>query len=105
MSQKAGIDKLVSELNEKHGEGSAIGVVADVTSSSEVASMVEETVSKLGPLRIMVANAGIAQVQAALDISDEDVQKMFQVNFFGVWNCYTAAARQMIKQGPVSCSP
>ena len=63
--------------------------------------MIQETVDKLGPLHVMVANAGIAQVQACLDISDEDVVKMFNVNFIGVWNCYTHAARQMIKQGPV----
>ncbi|KAK5281119.1 hypothetical protein LTR40_005353, partial [Exophiala xenobiotica] len=42
-ANKAGIDKLVSELNEKHGSGSAIGVVADVTSSSEVQSMIKES--------------------------------------------------------------
>jgi len=100
-ANKAGIDKLVAELNEKHGDKSAIGIVADVTSSSEVKSMVQETVEKLGPLTVMVANAGIAQVAAALEISDDDVLKMFNVNFIGVWNCYTHAARQMIAQGPV----
>ena len=91
----------MSELNSKHGDKSAIGVVADVTSSAEVKSMIEKSAKELGPLTTMVANAGIAQVAPALEISDEDVQKMFNVNFMGVWNCYTAAARQMISQGPV----
>ncbi|KIW15972.1 hypothetical protein PV08_06022 [Exophiala spinifera] len=100
-ANKAGIDKLVSELNQAHGSGSAIGVVADVTSSSEVQALIKESVDKLGPLTVMVANAGIAQVAPALDISDEDVQRMFNVNFMGVWLCYTHAARQMIAQGPV----
>ncbi|KIW73463.1 hypothetical protein PV04_01579 [Phialophora macrospora] len=100
-ANKSGIDKLVSELNSTHGQGTAIGVVADVTSSSEVQNLIKESVEKLGPLTVMVANAGIAQVAPALDISDEDVHKMFEVNFFGVWLCYTHAAKQMIKQGPV----
>jgi NAD(P)-dependent dehydrogenase (short-subunit alcohol dehydrogenase family) len=100
-ANQAGIDKLVGELNEKHGSGTAIGVAADVTSSTEVQSMIKESVDKLGPLTVMVANAGIAQVAPALDISDEDVQRMFNVNFMGVWLCYTHAARQMIAQGPV----
>ena len=100
-ANKAGIDKLVDELNKAHGSGSAIGVVADVTSSSDVQSMIKESVDKLGPLNVMVANAGIAQVAPALDISDADVQHMFNVNFMGVWLCYTHAARQMIAQGPV----
>ncbi|EXJ72553.1 uncharacterized protein A1O5_03699 [Cladophialophora psammophila CBS 110553] len=100
-ANKPGIDKLVSELNSKHGSGAAIGVVADVTSSEEVQSMIKESVEKLGPLTVMVANAGIAQVAPALDISDADVRRMFDVNFMGVWLCYTHAARQMISQGPV----
>jgi NAD(P)-dependent dehydrogenase (short-subunit alcohol dehydrogenase family) len=100
-ANKAGIDKLVSELNSTHGDGSAIGVVADVTKSSEVQAMIQESVDKLGPLTVMCANAGIAQVAPMLEISDDDFTRMFDVNVRGVWNCYTHAARQMIKQGPV----
>jgi meso-butanediol dehydrogenase / (S,S)-butanediol dehydrogenase / diacetyl reductase len=79
-ANKAGIDKLVAELNDKHGNGSAHGIVADVTNSSEVQTMIKESVEKLGPLHVMVANAGIAQVTPCLDISDEDVKKMFDVS-------------------------
>jgi len=101
-ANKEGVDKLAAELNKEHGDGKAIGVVADVTKSAEVEALIKESVEKLGPLTVMVANAGIAQVQAALEISDEDVQKMFNVNIVGVWNCYTRAAKQMIAQGPVA---
>lgn len=100
-ANKEGIDKLVGELNSKHGSGTAIGIVADVTSSDDVKNMIKETVDKLGPLTVMVANAGIAQVAPVLDISDADVMRMMNVNFMGVWLCYTHAARQMIAQGPV----
>ena len=51
------------------------------------------------PLNVMIANAGIAQVKALLDLSEDDVRRMFEVNVFGVFNCYSAAAKQMIKQG------
>lgn len=47
----------------------------------------------------MVANAGIAQVKPVLDLTEEDVKRMFEVNVFGVFHCYSIAARQMIKQG------
>ena len=46
-----------------------------------------------------VANAGIAQVKSLLDLTEEDFSRMFAVNVTGVHNCYSAAARQMIKQG------
>jgi len=95
------VDKLVAELNETHGHGTSAGIIADVTSPSEVKSMVEDSVKQLGPLTVMIANAGIAGIGAALDLSDEDVAQTISVNFTGVWNCYTHAARQMIAQGPV----
>ena len=75
--------------------------MADVTKSAEVEDMIKETVDKLGHLSVMVANAGIAQVKPVLEVTDEEVLNMFNVNFIGVWNCYTRAAKQMIAQGPV----
>lgn len=53
----------------------------------------------LGPLNVMIANAGIAQVKGLLDLTEHDIRTMFDVNFFGVYNCYAAAARQFIEQG------
>jgi NAD(P)-dependent dehydrogenase (short-subunit alcohol dehydrogenase family) len=72
-----------------------------VTKSSEVQSMVQESVKALGPLTVMIANAGIAEVAPVLEISDDDVRMMFDVNFMGLWNCYTIAAKQIISQGHV----
>ena len=46
-ANKAGTDALAEELSSKHGDKSAIGIVADVTSSSEVKKMIEEAVEKL----------------------------------------------------------
>lgn len=61
--------------------------------------MVEKSVDALGPLDVMVANAGICKVMSVLDMTEEEVEKLFNVNFFGVFNCYQVAAKQFIKQG------
>ena len=42
--------------------------------------MVKASVQELGPLNTMVANAGIAQVKPLLDLTEEDVRRMFEVN-------------------------
>ncbi|KAI6708809.1 hypothetical protein PZA11_007946 [Diplocarpon coronariae] len=96
-ANKAGIDEAVREI-QSLGRSSH-GHVADVSKLGEVEALIEAAVKNLGPLNVMIANAGIAQVKALLDLSEDDVRRMFEVNVFGVFNCYSAAAKQMIKQG------
>ncbi|KAK5175577.1 uncharacterized protein LTR77_000716 [Saxophila tyrrhenica] len=73
--------------------------LGDVSKISDVQSIVQTSVDKLGPLNTMVANAGIAQVKGMLDLTEDDFSKMMSVNITGVHNCYSTAAKQMIKQG------
>lgn len=93
------ISSVVNEINSSGGTTRAIGVVADVTKASEVEAMIKQTVEQLGPLTLMVANAGIAQIKPLLDVTEADIDQVFDVNFKGVFNCYTLAAKQMIAQG------
>lgn len=97
-ANKANIDAVVREIQAQPGR-QAYGHVADVSKIDEVEKMIEASVEALGPLDTIVANAGIAQVKPALQLSSADLERMFQINVFGVFNCYQAAAKQMIKQG------
>lgn len=82
----------------------SVAVIADVSKRSEVERLVQTSVETLGPLHTMVANAGIAQIKPLLELTEEDMERMFQINVFGLHNCYAVAAKQMIKQGPVKKS-
>ncbi|KAI0146639.1 hypothetical protein BJ166DRAFT_565790 [Pestalotiopsis sp. NC0098] len=93
----AGGEQVVREI-EALGRRACFAV-ADVTRRAEVVDMIQTCVQELGPLHTMIANAGIAQVKALLDLTEEDFQRMFAVNVFGVQNCYAEAAKQMIRQG------
>lgn len=77
----------------------AIAVTGDVTNPDDVKRLVGETADQLGSLDVMVANAGVAQTKALLDVSPEDYDRIHAVNGRGVFLCYTEAARQMITQG------
>ncbi|KIX92082.1 uncharacterized protein Z520_12236 [Fonsecaea multimorphosa CBS 102226] len=72
---------------------------ADVSSRTAVEKVVQESVAALGPLNVFVANAGIGQVKPVLDLTEDDVRRTFEINTFGVFNCYTSAAKQFIAQG------
>jgi meso-butanediol dehydrogenase/(S,S)-butanediol dehydrogenase/diacetyl reductase len=88
----------VAEEIRAEGVGTA-AITADVSDAESVDSMVGKVVSELGELDVMVANAGIAQVEPLLDLKPEDWDRMMSINLRGVFLCYQAAARQMIEQG------
>ncbi|KAF2861607.1 acetoin reductase [Piedraia hortae CBS 480.64] len=77
----------------------SVVAIADVTSLPQVEDMIRTSVRSLGELNTMVANAGIAQVKALLELTPDDTLDMFRVNVLGVQNCFQAAAKQMIAQG------
>ncbi|KAI0200947.1 hypothetical protein F4808DRAFT_146593 [Astrocystis sublimbata] len=77
--------------------------IADVAKREEVRNMVQTSVRELGPLKTMVANAGIVQVADLLDISEESFRRMLDVNVLGVHNCMAEAAKTLISQG--DCRP
>ncbi|EAA32468.1 NAD(P)-binding protein [Neurospora crassa] len=72
---------------------------ADITSPDSVSALISSHVSVHGSLSTMVANAGIVAAQPLLTVTPQDLLRMFTINVIGVFNCYRAAAEQIIKQG------
>jgi NAD(P)-dependent dehydrogenase (short-subunit alcohol dehydrogenase family) len=77
-ANESGAKEVVSEI--KSLGRNAFPFMADVSNLLEVQSLVETSVQELGPLNTMVANAGIAQVKALLDLTEQDLKRMFEVN-------------------------
>jgi len=79
-----------------HGEGHrAWGV--DVSSTAAVADLVGEVQSELGGLDILVNNAGVTRDQLMLRMSEEDFDRVIEVNLKGAWNFMKAATRPLMK--------
>jgi meso-butanediol dehydrogenase/(S,S)-butanediol dehydrogenase/diacetyl reductase len=96
------VDKTTAEAVTAEIEGAgarAVAVPCDVTDRDAVFAMVEQAAAELGSVDVMVANAGIAQVKTLLELTPADLQRMFEVNVFGVVYCIQAAAEAMIRQG------
>jgi len=77
----------------------AIAIQTDVTEPEQVNAMVQKVVDEFGSLDIAVNNAGIANLNAAEDISYEDWLQVLDVNLNGVFLCAQAAGKVMLKQG------
>jgi meso-butanediol dehydrogenase / (S,S)-butanediol dehydrogenase / diacetyl reductase len=79
--------------------GRSVAVPADVTDRDAVFGMVAQAAEALGRLDVMVANAGIAQVKTLLEVTPADLQRIFEVNVFGVVYCMQAATERFLAQG------
>ena len=93
---EAGAESVTEEITGAGGR--AVAVPADVTDRDAVFAMVDRVAAELGSVDVMVANAGIAQVKPLLEVTP-DLERIFQVNVFGVVYCLQAAAEKMIEQG------
>jgi 3-oxoacyl-[acyl-carrier protein] reductase len=73
------------------GGGKAVAVAGDVAEYDQAVSMVEQTVSELGGLQILVNNAGIAKDDLIYNMDPGMWLDVMRVNFGGTFNCTKAA--------------
>lgn len=89
-------DRAGSVVKELEATGRrALAVRADVSHPEQVERMFDEVESTLGPVDVLVNNAGENKVQPLVDISEPDLDRMLGVNLKGVFFCTQSAARRM----------
>lgn len=79
--------------------GQAIAIAVDVADRASLRAMIARTVETYGRLDVIFNNAGIAQTRPFLSITEEDWDRVMDVNAKGVLLAMQEAAQQMIKQG------
>jgi glucose 1-dehydrogenase len=77
----------------------AIGIDADVSKVDDLQMMIDQTVKELGRLDIIVNNAGIETRTSVLETSEEQYEKVLEVNLKSAFFGTQLAAKQMIAQG------
>jgi NAD(P)-dependent dehydrogenase (short-subunit alcohol dehydrogenase family) len=81
------------------GGGKAQALALDVADARAIGPALDEASAVLGPLGIMVNNAGVSGEGAALDLSIEELDNVFDVNLRAVFVGAREAARRMIASG------
>jgi 3-oxoacyl-[acyl-carrier protein] reductase len=69
----------------------------DVARTREVQELVEQVQKELGGLDVLVNNAGVTRDQLILRMSEEDFDRVVEVNLKGAFNFCKAAARPLMK--------
>jgi len=77
----------------------AVGVKADVSKIADLKMLIATAVEKFGRVDIMVNNAGIETRTSILDTTEEQYEKVLEINLKSAFFGTQLAAQQMIKQG------
>ncbi len=77
--------------------GEAITVQADVSDSSQVDALFDEVEERLGPVNVLVNNAGVRADGLALGMKDDAWRKVIDTNLFGTFACTRRALRPMLR--------
>jgi SDR family mycofactocin-dependent oxidoreductase len=72
---------------------------ADVRDTAALEAAVDEGVAELGRLDIVLANAGVFEIQPALEVTDDAWREMIDINLTGVWNTCKVALPHLIEGG------
>jgi NAD(P)-dependent dehydrogenase (short-subunit alcohol dehydrogenase family) len=91
------LEAVQAELEELGGQ--AVAVAMDVTDRVSVDIAVAKATVALGPIEILINNAGLADPQSFLDMSEESWQRVIDTNLTGVWRVSQAVARGMAARG------
>ena len=73
----------------------ALGVELDVTDPASVAAMAERVTEELGPIDVLVNNAGGFH-RPALEVPEEEWRAVWDVNVDGLWHCSRVVGAQMV---------
>ncbi|HMM29431.1 MAG: 3-oxoacyl-ACP reductase FabG [Chloroflexota bacterium] len=83
----------------KAAEGEALAVVCDVTKRDQVGALVERALSAYGQIDILGNNAGITRDARLIKMTEEDFDRVIDVNLKGAFNMAQAVAGPMIERG------
>ena len=78
--------------------GSALAFYVDVTDKASIARMVEGVMAAWGRIDTLVNNAGIVQDAQFRKMTDDQFERVIDVNLKGVYNCTKAVVDIMIEQ-------
>lgn len=96
INEKGGSDT-VEEIKRNGSDG--VFVKLDASSREQSKQMAGEALSRYGRIDVLINNAGIVQDALILKMTEEQWDKVINVNLKGAFNCIQAVAETMINQG------
>jgi NAD(P)-dependent dehydrogenase (short-subunit alcohol dehydrogenase family) len=87
------VKDIISKYKEK-----AVAIKLDMSNPAEIESSVKKVIEAFGRIDLLVNNAGIGYFASMEESDEEEVRRMFEVNFFGLTKLTQLVLPQMRKQ-------
>jgi short-subunit dehydrogenase len=94
--RKQQLDQLAGEI--RQAGGTAVVAPADVANREQTLAAVQQLRRELGPIDVLIANAGVGAPTLLEPINLSDVEKMFRVNLLGVVYSIAAVLPEMLER-------
>lgn len=95
---QAACDDIAQKLIAEHGV-SAFGVGLDVRDLAALDALIAKTCTEFGHIDILVNAAGIGITKLAVDVTEEDWDRVLDIDLKGLFFCCQKVAKVMIEQG------
>jgi 3-oxoacyl-[acyl-carrier protein] reductase len=92
-------DRVVGEISDSGG--TAIAIKADVTDSTAVGALFDQTEAAFGAIDIVVNNAGRAIRKDLASFSDEEFDSVIRTNLYGAFHTMREAAKRLANGGRI----
>ena len=96
VSDKTDVEGIKKEFEEKGVK--CLLVKADVSKAEDVNNMVEEAIAEFGKIDVLVNNAGITRDTLLMRMSEEDFDKVIEINLKGTYLVTKAVTKYMMKK-------
>ena len=96
VSDKTNVEEIRKQMSELGSE--VLIVKADVSKADEVDKMIEQAIEKFKKIDVLVNNAGITKDGLLLRMSEEDFDKVVEINLKGTYLVTKAVIKYMMKQ-------
>ena len=96
VSDKTDVKALENEFKEKGAE--CLILKADVSNQDEVQKLVDEAIAKFGKIDVLVNNAGITKDNLLMRMSEEEFDKVIEINLKGTFLVTKAVTKYMMKK-------
>ena len=97
VSDKTDTEQLKKELLQA-GASDILLIKADVSNSEDVKNMVKESIEKFEKIDVLVNNAGITKDNLLMRMSEEEFDKVIQINLKGTYLVTKEVTRYMMKK-------